>query len=59
MKGYREDLAYIHDQGFGDFARKAAPGLLAMLRRGGIRSGLVVDLGCGPGHWARELLRKG
>ncbi|MFZ3213766.1 MAG: class I SAM-dependent methyltransferase [Terriglobales bacterium] len=59
MNGYQSDLAYIHDVGFGDFARKAAPGLLAILRRAGIRSGLVVDLGCGSGIWAAELTRRG
>jgi SAM-dependent methyltransferase len=36
-KGYREDLAYIHDVGFGHFANNAAPGLLEMLRQGSIR----------------------
>ncbi len=59
MKGYREDLAYIHDQGFGDFATNAAPALLALFRRHRIREGLVIDLGCGPGHWARELTLAG
>jgi SAM-dependent methyltransferase len=59
VNGYRSDLAYIHDVGFGDFARKAAPGLLAILRRADIRSGLVVDLGCGSGIWAAELTRRG
>jgi len=59
MKAYQSDLAYIHDAGFGDFARKAAPGLLAILRRAGIHSGLVVDLGCGSGIWAAELTRAG
>jgi SAM-dependent methyltransferase len=56
---YSSDLAYIHDVGFGDFARDAAGGLLALLRRAGISDGLVVDLGCGSGIWARELLRAG
>src|SRR6202008_3944336 len=59
MPGYQLDLAYIHDAGFGDYARKSAPGLLAILRRAGIRSGLVVDLGCGSGIWAAELIRRG
>jgi len=59
MAGYQEDLAYIHDTGFGDFARRAAPGLLAMLRRHGIRRGRVVDLGCGSGIWAAELVAAG
>ena len=52
---YREDLAYIHDVGFGDFALGSAPGILEILRRNGIREGLVVDLGCGSGLWAQEL----
>jgi len=56
---YSTDLAYIHDVGFGDFARGAVPGVLSLLRRNGIREGLVVDLGCGSGIWARELLRAG
>lgn len=59
MPGYQSDLAYIHDAGFGDYARKSAPGLLAILRHAGIRSGLVVDLGCGSGIWAAELMRRG
>jgi len=59
MKAYQSDLAYIHDAGFGDYARNSAPGLLAILRRAGIRSGLVVDLGCGSGIWAAELTRRG
>jgi SAM-dependent methyltransferase len=56
---YARDLAHVHDAGFGDFARDAAPGLLRRLRRGGIRDGLVVDLGCGSGIWARALLDAG
>jgi SAM-dependent methyltransferase len=56
---YGEDLAYIHDVGFGDFALGSAPGMLEILGRSGIRGGLVVDLGCGSGLWARELARAG
>jgi SAM-dependent methyltransferase len=59
MTGYSQDLAYIHDAGFSDFALQAAPGLLSLLRRHRIANGLVVDLGCGSGIWARELLRAG
>jgi len=59
MPGYQRDLAYIHDAGFGDYARKSAPGLLAILRQAGIRGGVVVDLGCGSGIWAAELVRRG
>jgi SAM-dependent methyltransferase len=59
MAGYKNDLAYIHDIGFGDFAKQAAPGLLKILRRNGITNGLVVDLGCGSGIWAQELIKVG
>jgi SAM-dependent methyltransferase len=56
---YGPDLAHVHDVGWGDFARRAGPGLLALLRRGGIADGLVVDLGCGSGIWARALIDEG
>jgi SAM-dependent methyltransferase len=53
---YREDLAYIHDVGYNEFALQSAPGLLEIFRQNNIHTGLVVDLGCGSGLWARELL---
>ena len=56
---YREDLAYIHDVGHGDFALGAAPGILEIFARNGMRGGLVVDLGCGSGLWAKELTKAG
>jgi SAM-dependent methyltransferase len=59
MTGYKSDLSYIHDAGFGDFAKMSAPWLLDLLRSYGIGDGLVVDLGCGSGIWARELSRAG
>ena len=59
MPAYGTDLAYIHHTGFGDFARSAAPEILDTLNRAGISSGLIVDLGCGSGIWARQLLRSG
>lgn len=59
MNAYNNDLAYIHDTGFGDFAKTAAPWLLELLRANGIDKGLVVDLGCGSGIWAGELSRAG
>ncbi len=59
MSGYRQDLAYIHHVGFGDYARNAAPGLVSLLRHHEILRGLVVDLGCGSGLLARELLQAG
>lgn len=59
MTAYNDDLAYIHDVGFGAFARGAAPGLMEILRRRGLTEGLVVDLGCGSGIWARALVDAG
>jgi len=56
---YREDVAYIHDVGHADFALRAAPAILGALWENGIVDGLVVDLGCGSGIWAGELLRAG
>ncbi|ALF53288.1 methyltransferase type 11 [Nostoc piscinale CENA21] len=56
-KWYKEDLAFIHDDGFRDYALKSAPGILEILRQNKINSGLVVDLGCGSGLWANELVK--
>ncbi len=56
---YKEDLAFIHDTGHSDFALKSAPGILDILRRNEIRDGLVVDLGCGSGLWAEQLVKAG
>lgn len=52
-KGYRTDLAYIHDAGFGDLARSAAKFLLQRLELRENQHGTVVDLGCGSGIAAR------
>jgi SAM-dependent methyltransferase len=56
---YGEDVAYIHDVGHADFVLGSAPGILEIFRENGIEDGLVVDLGCGSGQWAGELLRSG
>ncbi len=58
-KYYQEDLAYIHDVGHADFALKSAPGILEILARNKIRDGLVLDLGCGSGLWAQQLIEAG
>jgi SAM-dependent methyltransferase len=54
---YKEDLAYIHDVGFSEYALKSAPGILEILDRHQIKEGLVVDLGCGSGLSAQELTK--
>jgi hypothetical protein len=56
---YGEDLAYIHDAGFTGFVEHAAPHILEILWKHGIRDGLVVDAGCGSGVLSRELRRAG
>lgn len=56
---YRDDLAYIHDAGFGHLAVNAASEVLAELRRLGVLSGVVVDLGCGSGITAGLLTDAG
>lgn len=65
-RAYSADLAYIHHEGYSDFIRQATPHLLKLLSRPATNKGqsfvqkrLVVDLGCGSGVWARELLRAG
>lgn len=59
MNAYRDDLAYIHDAGFGNLARHAAPVLLNGLQQRGIDRGLVIDLGCGSGILAQALAAAG
>ena len=54
---YKKDLAYIHDIGFSDFALKSAPSIIEILQENNIRSGLIVDLGCGSGLSAQEFIK--
>jgi SAM-dependent methyltransferase len=56
---YDDDLAYIHDVGFGSFANDAAPEVIRILQEADIEDGLVVDVGCGSGIFARHLLKAG
>lgn len=53
------DLVYVHHVGFGDFARGAGEQLISILQDHGIDRGLVIDLDCGSGIWARRLLHAG
>ncbi len=56
---YRPDLAWIHDDGFGDMARHAATLLLRTLRKAGVSQGQIVDLGCGSGVLAAAMSEAG
>jgi SAM-dependent methyltransferase len=56
---YRDDLAWVHHTGFADLARGAAPELIRLLKKRGIRAGTVVDLGCGSGLILAALARAG
>jgi SAM-dependent methyltransferase len=58
-EAYGDDLAFIHDAGYGDLARAAAGATIDLLRRAGHRRGRVVELGCGSGVFARALLDAG
>lgn len=56
---YGSDLAFIHDAGFGDFARAVAPEIARMLLKAGLKGGRVVEFGCGSGILAAHLHRSG
>jgi SAM-dependent methyltransferase len=56
---YSADLAYIHDAGFGNFAKSVAPEIARIFRRAGIVGGRVVEFGCGSGTLAAHLQARG
>jgi SAM-dependent methyltransferase len=65
-RAYSADLAYIHHKGFSTWILQAAPYLLKLIHKAtGTISGsarqkqFVIDLGCGSGVWAHELVRAG
>jgi len=49
-----DDLAYIHDHGYGQIARDAASRLIEELSALEFQTGTVVDFGCGSGILAHE-----
>ncbi len=53
---YQQDLAYIHDIGFTEYARQSMPGILTILKDNQITEGSIVELGCGSGLSAQELI---
>lgn len=56
---YREDLALVHDRGFGFHAAACAPGILAFLEPVRSSGGTVLEVGCGSGLLTRELVAAG
>jgi SAM-dependent methyltransferase len=46
---YKEDLVYIHDIGYGEYAKESASSILSILAQNNVYTGLIVDLGCGGG----------
>jgi SAM-dependent methyltransferase len=56
---YSADFAYVHDTGFGGFARGAGPELIRILRAHGIKDGRIVEIGSGSGILARRLTGAG
>jgi SAM-dependent methyltransferase len=56
---YNEDLAYVHNVGFRDYALKSTPGILELLNDRNIQTGLIVELGCGSGLTAEVLQQAG
>jgi SAM-dependent methyltransferase len=57
--GYSEDLAQVHDSGFGQMARDAGDLLVSELHLREIRRGRVVDLGCGSGILSQRVAEHG
>jgi SAM-dependent methyltransferase len=57
--GYRPDLAFIHDAGYGHVARAAGSVLLAELRKAGFDRGRVIDFGCGSGILSELVAKAG
>lgn len=56
---YGETLSLIHDDGFGNVAREAAKVVGAEIRKRPLGSDIVVDLGCGSGILAQEMVKDG
>lgn len=56
---YQPDLARIHIEGYAFHWESASPAILQWLAATDIRTGTIVDLGCGGGQWLAQLAEKG
>ena len=52
---FRSDLAMIHDEAFGDFARQACREVLSTLQGNNLPLPRLLDLGCGSGIFEKAL----
>lgn len=59
MSYYNADLAYVHDEGHATLAQHASKMIAQTIYKKTGKKGLVVDLGCGSGIVAKELLTFG
>jgi len=57
---YQPDLAWVHHAGYSHHVERTAAGIVQLLRDGGLSADAhVLDVGCGSGLLARELLTAG
>jgi SAM-dependent methyltransferase len=57
--GYHVDLSSIHDLGFSRFSFEAADGLQKLFKKHPLPENHIVELGCGSGLLAQQLLARG
>jgi SAM-dependent methyltransferase len=56
---YEHDLARIHAAGYSDLSLAGGQTVLERLAATGVRTGEILDLGCGAGEWANKAVAAG